>query len=90
MRYEWDSGKRATNLAKHGVDFADIDRFEWDSALTVRQIRFGERRYVAVGNVAGRLHVVVYSRRGRNRRIISFRKANRREEQRYEQAQRVN
>ena len=90
MRYEWDRGKRTTNLAKHGVDFADIEHFEWESALTVPQIRFGERRYVAVGNVAGRLHVVVYSRRGENRRIISFRKANRREEQRYEQARRVN
>jgi len=82
MRYEWDRGKRTTNLAKHGVDFGDIEHFEWDSALTVPQTRFGERRYVAVGNVAGRLHVVVYSRRGKNRRIISFRKANRREEQR--------
>ena len=90
MQYEWDGEKRAINLAKHGVDFAHIERFEWDSALTVSQIRFGERRYVAVGNVAGRLHVVVYSRRGVNRRIISFRKANPREERRYEQARRVN
>ena len=90
MRYEWDNGKRAINLANHGVDFTYIERFEWHSALTVSQIRFGERRYVAVGNVAGRLHVVVYSRRGGNRRIISFRKANRREERRYEQARRVN
>ena len=90
MLYEWDSGKRAINLAKHGVDFSHIERFEWESALTVSQIRFGEQRYVAIGNVAGRLHVVVYNRRGENRRIISFRKANRREEWRYEQARRVN
>ena len=31
--YEWDEGKRQANLAKHGVDFADMDAFEWDTAV---------------------------------------------------------
>ena len=89
MQFEWDSEKRLTNLSKHGVDFAEIARFEWERALIASELRSGERRLVALGLLAGRLHVVVYVHRGANRRIISLRKANRREERRYAQAQRV-
>ena len=31
--YEWDEVKRITNLAKHGVDFATMEAFEWESAI---------------------------------------------------------
>ncbi len=83
MRYEWDNAKRAINLGKHGVDFRDIERFDWGGALIMPEVRHNEQRFVASGFLDGRLHVVVYSRRGTYRRIISFRKANRREERRY-------
>lgn len=90
MPYEWDNAKRSINVTKHGVDFSEIEHFDWDSALVATQYRSGEHRFIALGNLAGRLHVVVYVRRGTNRRIISLRKANRREERRYAEAQRVN
>ncbi|WP_367278469.1 BrnT family toxin, partial [uncultured Amaricoccus sp.] len=34
-RYEWDSAKRGSNLAKHGIDFNEIARFEWATATVV-------------------------------------------------------
>ena len=85
MGYE----KRHGNVAKHGVDFAAIENFRWESALITPDVRAGERRFVALGLVRGRLHVAVYTRRGMNRRKISLRKANRREGRRYARIQRI-
>ena len=82
MRLEWDDDKRAANLAKHGVDFADAARFDWDTALELEDARYdyGERRWRALGLIDGRLHALVYARRGDAIRVISLRKANAREE----------
>jgi uncharacterized DUF497 family protein len=87
MDYEWDERKRAVNLRKHGVDFAVIESFVWESAVSFQDTRkqHGETRYVAYGPISARLHCVVYTVRGRNIRIISLRKANRREVNRYGQ-----
>ena len=51
-----------------------------------RRRDYGEERLIAFAPMQGRLYVVCYVRRGQLRRIISFRKANKREEQVYEQA----
>jgi uncharacterized DUF497 family protein len=32
--YEWDEHKRRTNLEKHRLDFDDVHRFEWETAVT--------------------------------------------------------
>jgi uncharacterized DUF497 family protein len=82
VRLEWDDDKRAANLAKHGVDFGDAARFDWDRALEVEDARYdyGERRWRALGPIDGRLHALVYARRGDAIRVISLRKANAREE----------
>jgi uncharacterized DUF497 family protein len=81
----WDEAKRASNLAKHGVDFADLGGFAWDEALIEPDGRrdYGETRWVAVGPVGPRLHVIVFTKRAGERRIISARKANNREIDRY-------
>ncbi len=89
MRYEWDDEKRRGNVTKHGVEFAAIEDFHWESAYIALDLRSGEQRFIAVGFVGERLHVAVYTRRGLNRRIISLRKANRREARRYAQIQRT-
>lgn len=83
MRYEWDEAKRQTNIAKHGVDFRVVWDFDWDTSLRVEVIRGEERRTYALGFVGERLHVVVYTQREEWVRIISMRKANDREFQRY-------
>lgn len=86
MRYEWDEGKRAANLARHGVDFIAAEDFEWDTAVETLDDRFdyGEERWVALGMIRKRLHVLVYTYRVEMIRIISLRKANRRERDYYE------
>ena len=47
---------------------------------------YGEVRFIAVGFIGSSLHVVAYTLRGERLRVISFRKANRREAARYAQA----
>jgi uncharacterized protein len=86
MRYEWDEGKRAANLARHGVDFMAAEDFEWDTVVETIDDRFdyGEERWLALGMIGERLHVLVYTYRAAAIRIISLRKANRREREFYE------
>lgn len=86
MLYEWDETKRATNLAKHGLDFTLAEEFSWPSALVIPDARqdYGEARYFAIGELAGRLHVLIFTPRGDRVRIIGLRKANAREVKLYE------
>jgi uncharacterized DUF497 family protein len=84
-RFVWDERKRASNLRKHGVDFSAVERFEFDTALVVVDDRkdYGEVRYRALGVIDGRLHVLIFTSRGGLTRMISFRRANDREIERY-------
>ena len=84
MEYEWDEGKRVSNYAKHGVDFLEIEAFEWGTAVIAPSPRHGETRLTAIGYIEDRLHHLVYTIRDNNRRIISLRRANLRERRRYE------
>jgi uncharacterized protein len=79
--FDWDEGKRQANRAKHGVDFADVARFDWDTAKQRPDDRldYGETRIKATGLIGHRVHVLVYTPRGMAKRIISLRTANRRE-----------
>lgn len=89
MRYEWDENKRAANIAKHGVDFADAERFSWHSAMEAKDDRtqYGEERFIAIGFIDKRLYVIIYTTRHRTIRLISLRKANKREKDFYEKTQ---
>ncbi len=84
--FDWDEAKRAANLVRHGVDFAAVVRFDWDNAQLTADTRrdYGELRYIAVGRIGPRLHVLVFAPRAELIRIISLRKANAREVRRYE------
>lgn len=84
--YEWDEAKRAANLAKHGVDFARVAEFDWPNAVISRQIIRGEPRFRTLGRIGSRVCVLIWTRREAAMRIISLRKANRREMVYYEQA----
>ncbi|HJS45086.1 MAG TPA: BrnT family toxin [Rhizomicrobium sp.] len=77
----WNEAKRAANLAKHGVDFTAAAAFDWDSALVVEDTRFdyGERRYQALGIIGQRLYMLVFTPILDGFRVISLRKANKRE-----------
>ena len=83
MPYEWDEAKRRTNLEKHGIDFEQVEAFQWETALLERSTREGEPRILALGYIGNRLHALVYVERGANIRVISLRKAHPKEEDRY-------
>ena len=86
--YEWDERKWAANLKDHRVDFAAAWDFDWETALVVVDDRedYGELREVALGFVGARLHVMIFTRRADNIRIVSLRKAHRTEARRYVEA----
>lgn len=87
MRYEWDENKRIWTLLKHGVDFIDAEKFQWNSAKVTIDDRhaYDEERYVAIGFIGDRLHVMAFTLRDDSIRIISLRKANKREVNNYEE-----
>jgi len=83
MRYDWDDKKHAINLAKHDTDFRIVDQFEWDVAQILASMSASEPRLVAIAPINRRVHILVYSIERRVIRVISLRKANKREVTRY-------
>ena len=86
VEYEWDEAKRQENLAKHHVDFASIEGFDWNTADIIPSPRYAEPRQGALGYIDGALHYVVFVDRGAKRRIISLRPPSRRERSLYGKA----
>jgi uncharacterized DUF497 family protein len=83
---EFDADKDRANLAKHGVSlFRAADMVEIIERLDIRR-DYGEPRFLMVGLLDGRIHVCAYALRDGVRRIISLRKANRREQHAYRTA----
>ena len=85
MRFTHDPRKLASNVAKHGVWFESAQDFEWETAVILvdaRQ-RYGETRFAASGLMGSRLYVMIFTLRETSVRIISLRKANTKEVQRY-------
>jgi hypothetical protein len=87
MRYEWDAAKRPGNFAKHGLDFADVELVFDGPCVTFEDSRFdyGEERLITLGLLAGRVVIIAHAPRGEATRIISMRKANRREQKIYQE-----
>ena len=85
MALEWDDNKNQINSEKHGIRFEALETFDWDMASIERSDRQSELGFAAIGYIGNRLHHVVFTFRGDNRRIISLRKANRRDQRKYEQ-----
>jgi len=86
LEIEFDRAKDASNLAKRGLSLARAaDLVETIEVIDNRR-DYGEVRVICVGLIEDRVHVCVYTPRGRIRRIISLRKANRREAEAYRQA----
>ena len=87
VRVEWDEGKAEANLRKHGVDFVDAARVLLDElAITVRDTAVVEPRIVTIGmDVRQRILVVVSTWRGTRVRLISARRATRRERRLYQE-----
>jgi uncharacterized protein len=87
--FEWDENKNRQNIKKHGFDFADAKEIFRGILLFSSDVRkdYGESRWVGIGTIRGRTAVVVFTERGPETiRIISLRKATRRERRQYEKA----
>ena len=83
--FEWDRAKSAKNLRERGFDFGYAARIFAGPTLEADDRRggYGERRIRAIGQVGGHILFVVYTWRGTARRIISARKADRKERNAY-------
>lgn len=83
---EWNEAKRAHNLKKHGLDFANAcEVLDSRYRLDIPVVRNGELRTQSISYVAGVLAVltVVHTDRGESVRIISYRKASKEEREVY-------
>jgi uncharacterized DUF497 family protein len=85
MQYEWDEQKRLSNAGKHGIDFRDaVGIFAGDTVLMEDdRFDYGERCFVSLGLLQGRVIVVVHVEQGGVTRIISARKATKYEQNIY-------
>lgn len=88
MIFEWHEHKRQTNLFKHRLDFADCAAVFAGDVLTLTDDRFdyGESRSLALGLLEGLVVVVAFVQSGDAVRIISMRKASKREQETYFQS----
>ena len=87
MRFEWDEAKNEANIEKHGYDFNDAHELFASDRLSFLDDRkdYGERRFITLGYIGNRFVVAVYTQRSSGTiRIISLRKANNREKERFE------
>ena len=85
MRIEFDPAKDALNRARHGVSLKLARELDWDAALVWIDDRFDydELRMIALAPKTNTLYYVAFLERGDRRRIISLRRATRREVKHY-------
>lgn len=85
MAFEWDEEKNKTNIQKHGIDFNDVTK-SFEQPMLVRsddRKDYGENRMIALAKINDLIAVIAYTKRGKNIRLISARKANRKERRIY-------
>lgn len=85
MRITFDPLKSAKNAIERGLPFELVADFDFSSALFSKDERqpYGETRYVALGFLGNRMHVLCFTETQEGIRVISFRKANDREVRAY-------
>lgn len=85
-RFEWSAAKARANLSKHGVSF-EVAKLVFDDPRSLDEIDhradYGEDRFNVIGIVRGRILTVTFTERDGRFRIISARKATRREQDDY-------
>lgn len=94
LNFQWDEKKARTNLAKHGVGFEEAATvFGHPLSLTIPDPAHSqsEDRFIILGTSHnGKLMVVVHTERGESIRIISARRASRKERKTYEESTKQN
>lgn len=88
MDFEWDEAKSDLCRKSRNFDFAYVISIFIDPLLVIQKDQrwdYGEDRFKATGVIEGRIFVVIYTKRVSAIRVISARRANRREVKRYEE-----
>ena len=87
INIEWDSRKNISNQEKHGLSFEDAALVFEGRTVTFIDDRYeyGELRYVTFGKLMDRVVVIAHTYRENGIRIISMRKANEREQKKYQE-----
>lgn len=89
MKFEWDENKNQINIRKHKIDFLEASKVFYDPNFIVNEDTrhdYGEARYQVVGSIDihGIIFVVHAERHDNAIRIISARKANKKEKRLYQ------
>ena len=86
MKFEWDEKKSRAKKTKHGIDFKiatelwnDGDRIEIQTTFPI------ENRSILIGKIGDKLWAAIFTKRNDSIRMISVRRARRRETKLYEQ-----
>lgn len=86
MHIEFDTDKNDANIRDRGLSFKQAENFDFETAVFQQDTRrdYGEIRIRALGYLEGRMHALVFTETAKGIRVISFRKANKREVLTYE------
>ncbi|MEO7673060.1 MAG: BrnT family toxin [Pyrinomonadaceae bacterium] len=88
MNFEWDDAKNKENIRKHGFDFADAWEI-FEAPMHIRQdtrFDYGEVRWFGIGSLGNRIVAIAFTEPDESIvRIISLRKAFKRERKKLEQ-----
>jgi uncharacterized DUF497 family protein len=78
---DWDQRKRQANLKKHSFDFVDANEVFDGVTFTYEDDRlsYDEQRFVTLGSLRGNVVSIVHTEQGDRIRVISMRKATKRE-----------
>lgn len=89
MRIDFDPEKSQKNIDERSLSFETVAEFDFETAIYSEDVRYPypEKRFVAMGYLGERLHVLCFTPIEEGIRVISFRKANIREVSRYEKQQ---
>ena len=83
-KFEWDENKNKSNKQKHGVDFEKATKvFEDENRLKIESEKNNELRVLTIGKILNLVYAVVYHVRSSVFRIISARRASKRERKDY-------
>lgn len=85
MRFRWEEAKRHGNLKKHGLDFSDAEAVFAGLTFTFADDRFdyGECRFTTIGRLDEVVVIIAHTETEKEVRVISMRKANKREQAQY-------
>ena len=87
MVVDFDPDKSARNEAERGLPFYRVEDFDWPNVIIGVDDRkdYGEQRMILLGPLDGRIHIAIVTPRESDIRVISLRRANRKEVRYYEQ-----